>query len=47
VDDRVAGSLRIVKIPALRATIPVVLVHRRRAYLSGAARRLMAVLEEE
>jgi DNA-binding transcriptional LysR family regulator len=42
-----AGSLRIVKIPALRATIPVVLVHRRRAYLSGAARRLMAVLEEE
>ena len=26
---------------------PVVLVHRRRAYLSGAARRLLAVLKEE
>ena len=40
------GTLRVLKIPTLRATIPVVLVHRRRAYLSGAARRLMAVLKE-
>jgi DNA-binding transcriptional LysR family regulator len=40
------GTLRVLKIPAMRVTIPVVLVHRRRAYLSGAARQLMAVLKE-
>jgi DNA-binding transcriptional LysR family regulator len=40
------GTLRVLKVPSLRATIPVVLVHRRRAYLSGASRRLMAVLKE-
>jgi hypothetical protein len=34
-------------IPALRATMPFVLVHRRPAYRSGAARRLMVVLEED
>jgi len=28
----------------MRVTIPVMLVHRRRAYLSGAARALMAEL---
>jgi DNA-binding transcriptional LysR family regulator len=42
-----AGTLHVMKIPALRATIPVVLVHRRRAYLSGAARRLMAELRDD
>ena len=38
------GTLRVLKVPAMRVTIPVVLVHRRRAYLSGAARELMAAL---
>ena len=41
------GTLHVLKIPEMRFTIPVVLVHRRRAYLSGAARRLLAVLKEE
>jgi len=39
-----AGTLRALRAPALRATIPVVLIHRRRAYLSGAARELMGAL---
>jgi DNA-binding transcriptional LysR family regulator len=39
-----AGTLRAVRIPALRARVPIALIHRRRAYLSGAARQLMAVL---
>jgi DNA-binding transcriptional LysR family regulator len=39
-----AGTLRVLPVPALRLTIPVVLIHRRRAYLSGAARTLMAML---
>ena len=38
------GTLRALKVPAIRVTLPVVLIHRRRAYLSGAVRRLMAVL---
>jgi DNA-binding transcriptional LysR family regulator len=38
------GALRIVDVPALRRTIPVTLIHRRHGYLSGAARRLMAIL---
>ena len=37
-------SLRELRISGKRATIPVVLIHRRRAYLSGAARALMAEL---
>ena len=39
-----AGTLRVLRVPGLRVTIPVVLVHRRRAYLSEAARALMALL---
>src|SRR5206468_1874568 len=38
------GTLRALPVPGLRATIPVVLIHRRRAYLGGAARALMATL---
>jgi DNA-binding transcriptional LysR family regulator len=38
------GTLREMRIRGPRVTIPVVLVHRRRAYLSGAARALMAEL---
>jgi DNA-binding transcriptional LysR family regulator len=37
-------TLRVLNVPALRATIPVALVHRRAGYLSRAARRLMSVL---
>ena len=37
-------TLRVLKVAAMRVTVPVVLVHRRRAYLSGAARELMAAL---
>lgn len=38
------GTLRVLRIPALRATVPVALIHRRRAFLSGAARALIAEL---
>ncbi len=38
------GTLREMRISGKRVTIPVVLIHRRRAYLSGAARALMAEL---
>ena len=38
------GTLRRLDVPAMRVTIPVVLIHRRRAYLSAATRRLMALL---
>jgi DNA-binding transcriptional LysR family regulator len=37
-----AGTLRALRVPAIKVTIPVVLIHRRRAYLSGAARQLIA-----
>jgi DNA-binding transcriptional LysR family regulator len=38
------GSLREMRISGKRVTIPVALIHRRRAYLSGAARALMTEL---
>jgi DNA-binding transcriptional LysR family regulator len=38
------GTLHVLRIPAMRVTIPVVLIHRRRAYLSGAVRALTAML---
>jgi DNA-binding transcriptional LysR family regulator len=38
------GTLREMRVSGQRVTIPVVLIHRRRAYLSGAARALMAEL---
>ncbi|HEV3456459.1 MAG TPA: LysR family transcriptional regulator [Thermoanaerobaculia bacterium] len=39
-----AGTLRALRVPALRVTIPVVLIHRRRAFQSGATKALMAML---
>ena len=39
-----AGTLCVLRVPSLRVTVPVVLIHRRRAYQSGATRALMAVL---
>ena len=38
------GTLRALRVPAMRVTIPVVLIHRRRAYQSGATQALMAML---
>ena len=38
------GTLRSMRIAGTPVTIPVVLIHRRRAYLSGAARALMTEL---
>ena len=38
------GTLRQLKVPAMQVTLPVVLIHRRRAYLSGATRQLIEVL---
>ncbi len=39
------GTLHRLSAPAMSATIPVVLIRRRQGYLSGAARRLMDLLE--
>jgi DNA-binding transcriptional LysR family regulator len=45
VDEEVrSGSLRVLRVSALRAKIPVVLIRRRRAFLSGATRALTAIL---
>lgn len=41
-----AGTLRPLRVAALRASIPVVLIHRRRAFQSGATRALAALLAE-
>jgi DNA-binding transcriptional LysR family regulator len=38
------GTLHALRIAAMRSAVPVVLVHRRRAHLSGAARALMSLL---
>jgi hypothetical protein len=38
------GTLTVLRAPALRTTIPVVLIHRRRAFHSGATRALIAAL---
>jgi DNA-binding transcriptional LysR family regulator len=40
------GTLHVLKIPAMRLEVPVVLVHRRRGHLTGAARALVALLSE-
>jgi DNA-binding transcriptional LysR family regulator len=39
-----AGTLCTLRVPALHVTVPVVLIHRRRAFQSGATRALMALL---
>jgi DNA-binding transcriptional LysR family regulator len=38
------GTLRALSVAAMRLAVPVVLVHRRQGYLSGAARALMTLL---
>ena len=37
-------TLAVLRVPAMRASIPVVAIHRRRGYLGGAARRLLEML---
>ena len=44
VEELRLGTLRELRIAAMRLAVPVVLVHRRRAHLSGAARALLALL---
>ena len=39
-----AGTLRVLRVPVMRVTIPVVLIHRRGAFQSGATRALIAML---
>ena len=41
-----SGTLRVLRIPDLRVTLRVERIHRRRAYLSGAAQALMAMLAD-
>ena len=38
------GTLLPLRVPALRVTVPIVLIHRRRAYQSGATKALVALL---
>jgi DNA-binding transcriptional LysR family regulator len=45
-DELRAGTLRALRISAMRATIPIVLLHRRRAFQSGAVKALVAVLSD-
>jgi hypothetical protein len=40
------GTLRALPLSAMRLGVPVVLVHRRRAFLSGAARAVIAMLRD-
>jgi len=40
------GTLRRLRIPALHATIPIALIHRRRGFLSGATRALIAAITD-
>jgi len=41
-----SGSLRVLKVPALKATIPVALIRRKRAFQSGATRALAELLAD-
>ena len=41
-----AGTLCALAVPALRATVPVALIHRRGAFQTGATRAMTAILEE-
>jgi DNA-binding transcriptional LysR family regulator len=38
------GTLRVLRVPQLRVSLPVVLIHRRRAFHSGATRALQGIL---
>ena len=47
VEEMRLGTLRVLAMPMLETAAPVVVIHRRHAYLSGAVRRLLAVLTEK
>ena len=46
-DELKLGSLKELEIPAMRASIPVALIHRRNGYLNPAARALIALMSEK
>src|ERR1700730_5635869 len=46
-DELKLGALKELDIPAMRATIPVALIHRRNGYLNPAARALIALMSEK
>ena len=46
-DEVKLGSLKELEIPAMRARIPVALIHRRNGYLNPAARALIALMSEK
>ncbi len=47
IDEEVRlGTLHMLEVPALRATLPVMAIHRRQGYLSRAARRLLTDLTD-
>jgi DNA-binding transcriptional LysR family regulator len=43
-EELLVGSLRVLDVPALRARMPVCVVHRRSGYLGEAARALLSTL---
>lgn len=45
-DELRLGSLAEIDAPAVRTTVPVALIHRRKGYLNAAARALIALLDE-
>ena len=45
-EERRTGTLRIVNMVEIRASIPIVLIHRRAAFQSLATRTLMALLSK-
>lgn len=45
-EERRAGTLRVLRVPALRATVPVVLLQRKTAFRSGATRALVELLSD-
>jgi DNA-binding transcriptional LysR family regulator len=46
-DELKLGTLKELEIPAMRASIPVALIHRRNGYLNPAARALIALMTEK
>jgi DNA-binding transcriptional LysR family regulator len=46
-DELRLGSLRELDIPAMRASIPVALIHRKNGYLNAAARALIALMSDK
>ena len=43
-DELRLGTLQVLNAPAVRTTVPVTLIHRRKGYLSPAARALLSLM---